>query len=161
MSRLGQKFILSTMAVVAGVVGGIIFVLHDGAIQKDDYSLYLDGEKQETLSFSVEDMFPGDNVSYQVRVSFDKAGDKTVKIRFEGEGELAPYLEVSLLHGGEVVDSATLAEYIDGRKVQIPAYFAKDEAQEITLQYSLDAEVGDEAQGAEADFRVIFSSSGK
>ncbi len=155
--RIGHFVIACGIAAVLTVGGIAVYKVYTDRDQSADYTLVIDGEEQEALSFSLTEIYPGYSASYSVRIKTPADKPSGLSVHFAGEGTLAPFVEVTFSRGEETLYTATLEECLKGEEILLIAA-EKSETKEISLTYSMDLEVGDEAQNTEADFRVIFSA---
>lgn len=135
--------ILGVLA-VAAAIGAALFVNYYVA---SDNVISLDDNESETLSFTCENMSPGDESSsdYILEIVF---ADEVSFTFVEGEESgLLPYLDAEIVLDGVSVYSGPLEEAI-GERLVAPA--GEDSA--LTVTFSLDLSVDNSAQGKSAQF---------
>ncbi len=157
MGRRIDYLLVCAIAGVSTVGAAATITLYQDQDMHMDYTLHL-GEKMQTeeLSFSLADIVPGSSASYTIKIQAEENKPYTLTVEFSGEGALLPFVDLATYCGGRQIHIAPLTDYIAGETISLPVDFTGGQSQEIELTYSMALDVGDEAQGAEADLRVLF-----
>ncbi len=126
----------------------------------DDVTIVLDQTPQTQLEVELYDMYPGASKSYEIHLKADLGKTYNLALNFQKTKActIAQFIDVQVKLGDELIDSAKLEEYLDGKKVSFPMDFDSQTMIDIEIIYSMDDSVGDEAQNTTADFNLILSA---
>lgn len=113
-----------------------------------------DEEPSRELSVTLSDFVPGRTQSTDITLAAANGESFVITLAFtrEEESPLADFLTVTISVGDKTIETATLAAYLDGKTIAFDYVATKDET--LTISYTMPETVGDEAQGATADFRL-------
>ncbi len=152
-------FVACVAAVSVTVTAGILWELYKGK-QKTPQGEELVLKQDESLQFNVslEGFASGDSTAYDVELLGE--GEQSYTLAFEKNGnvELAQFVDVRVAYGEVVLAEGKLSEYLQGRTAEFSLFLVESEPQYIAIIYSMDIEVGNEAQNTVADFRTILTS---
>ncbi len=155
-------YILAVAMILVTVVGigiGIwSYTSHDAYINEKEITL--SDQTSSTLEVHLGGITPGDKVDYTLHLNANRGDGFQVEMQFAGTGNtaLAPYIDVEILLGTETVVSASLADLLEGESASFSADFTNTKNVDVTVIYKMKTSVGNEAQGAIADFDVILNS---
>ncbi len=126
-----------------------------------DTTIMVDGEELTTSEVSLSGMAPGETKAYTMSLTADKQGTYEVTLDFQGEGDnsLGAYVMVCITIGDSVIDEALLSEYLDGRAVNFRCDLTPETERLLKVTYAMDVDIGNEAQGATADFVIVLSAT--
>ncbi len=128
---------------------------------KTEVVVELDGQTQKELSVSLTDFYPGcEDKTYTIVLKAKEAGEYSVSLTFAKTGDvgLAPYVDVELYGQEKTLAEGKLSEFLNGKKTSIKTTLAAGETQEIKVTYGMGLEIGDEAQGQIADFKIVVTT---
>ena len=134
------------------------------SLSNDDESLKLDitvnGEKE--IRFDGLALIPGEEREYDAFFRSDIPGEYVLLLDFVESGDnnaLKEFAYARLEVGDSVICDEKFSELFDGDPVEIPAYLSKKEGCDLKITYYIPAEVGNEAENATADFKIVVSSA--
>lgn len=158
--RTSYIFILSFVAVtILGiVVGAWLFVGQEKYV--NEKTIALGEERQDEMDVKLSGLCPGMSRLYEINLRANSGDGFKITMAFErAEADsLAQFVDVEVRACGETVDSAKLSEYLDGKQISFPVKFDGVSEINVEIVYSMGRDVGDEAQNAEADFKIVISS---
>ncbi|MBO5046370.1 MAG: hypothetical protein J6C93_05820 [Clostridia bacterium] len=113
----------------------------------------------ETLEFKALSLIPGESVEYTISLKSDLVSNYLITLEFDETEDLGlkAFVDAVVSIGGTELYRGTLTDLFAGDPLSFE-YEIKEEAQEISIVYSMDREVGDSAQGAECKFDVLFTA---
>ncbi len=147
-----------TLAVL--VFGVWVFTSHDKYLNKSTVNLSNGDEVNAELGVDLGSLYPGASLSYTFNLKANKGDGFNITASFieKGPTTIKEYVNVEIRLNGERIDSDSLNAYLGGKTVNFRAEFGNTNLQEVELIYTMSAEVGDEAQGATADFDINISA---
>ena len=161
-SKWSYVLIFSIIVVtLAGIVIGILLLNRQNKFVSD-IELSESGVTQETFEVSLEDMYPGVGVDYTVNFSSEASRVYDIKVSFSSDGEtgMAPFIDVTLSLGGQIVQESRLDELLGGEEFLL-ALDASAGSSEVVFRYQMPLSVGNEAQNTAADFKVVIQAVAK
>ncbi len=151
----------STIAIAGAAVsvGAVAWIVHKKSQQDTlDARVVIEGVEKKELSVSLEDFCPGYSTSYSVLLQGKENLRLQIAFRPEEEVSLAPYIDVQILWDTECLSQGKLSEYLAGKETEFVGNFTQVSEQEIQIVYSMGLDIGDEAQNAVAEFKLILDS---
>lgn len=130
------------------------------SIQIDSEQITAGGSYEENLSFELLCFYPGVEKGYTLAITAPEASEYKLSLDFNEtqEGDLEKYLDVSIECGSVKVTRSLEALFAEGEKTQFICDLKKGEKVKIYINYSMPLETGNESQGAEAYFDIIFTA---
>lgn len=159
-----KKLHLILIAVVAVLLAGVVMlavVLFNNNEFIKNITLSPDGTTSEKLEFSANGMGPGGKPrEYTINLKSKLSDRYIVTLEFEEteEGTLKNFVNVTLQFGDEEPTTYLLAELLDGQTVTFECNINSGATFSIKVTYAIPSEVGNEAQGATADFDIILTA---
>ena len=113
-----------------------------------------------TVEFENLCLIPGESCEYTVSLESDMASECSLTLDFDEieEKDLKNYAYARLELNGEVVRDQLLKTLIESGDVVLDADFTESDKIELKIVYYLPAEVGNEAQNAEALFNLKITA---
>lgn len=103
-----------------------------------------DGTEYPDLFIAFKDAIPGDSFTQEIEVKTKNIKDETVKIYLHSENpnedyqEIMEYVDFTVTYEGEIISEGNLADGI------MLGTFTSDETMDITVEFSIPIEVGNE-----------------
>lgn len=117
-----------------------------------------EGQTSKVLEFSKLNLKPGDKCQYTINLVCELEGDYKIILEFKDRGgELKKFVNVSVDLQGKNLASQGLDQIFGAQKIETQATLTADEPEKLLIGYELPLTVGNEAQGAVADFEVIVT----
>ncbi|MBQ8319672.1 MAG: hypothetical protein IJX81_02225 [Clostridia bacterium] len=122
-------------------------------------TLTQDGIAKDTLHVEDLNVTPGKQVQVKAKISCQADGNYEFTLTFieTAESPLKDFLDVTVEKGGRTVAQAPLSELLSGGTMSFRQQVFEQESFDLIIIYSMDIDVSDEAQGAEASFDVELS----
>ena len=157
--KKGTAYILICLTVVMSLIGLLIWYnVAKTAGEKNpmEVDITLNGNTTRELSVDFKDLNPGTDGQYVINLKAQNAKDYSVVLRFHGEGKIKDYIDVEITTDAEgfECEKKKLADLLDGEEIALGKG-----ATRITVSYSMPVDVGNEAQGAEANFFIELVAS--
>ena len=102
-------------------------------------------------------LMPGESKEYTVNLICDATGSYYIYVDFDEkiDGGMKEFVDVYISANGELIYVGTLFDMLDNDTVvETLGELDEEEPFEITIQYTMPQEIGNEAQGSYADFDV-------
>ncbi len=149
---------LVAITAIGLLIGTWLYVSQDKYINRK--VLVLSDKEQTEMEVWLGGIAPGVDMSYTIDLKANRGDGFDVLMQFEPDvgNSLAKFLDVEVLVEGQSVGKGSLIEFLDGRSLSFRADFKNKPRVEVTFIYSMGIDVGDEAQGATADFDIILTS---
>lgn len=157
-ARLSKKvkWILTLSCVVMALIGILLYFLLSSEDKLERYTtVRINGETVKTFSSDVGGIYPGEKTEYEITLVGADAENLfvTLDFRCREDGELKKFVKVKITSGETSIEK-TLAELLtDGEVVSL----GKNTTQ-INIVYSMDAAVGNEAQGTNVAFYIDLAA---
>ncbi len=156
-------YILILALVVVTIVGIALGVNNIRRNNTDvaDTAIYVNGERVTSSAVSLHGMIPGGQKKYEFALTADKkaAYHVTLEFRKSGENTLGDYVTARVMLGDQLIEEDQLSQLLLGEAVEFDCNLTRDDTM-LCITYDMSSEVGNEAQGAKADF-VIFITAQK
>ncbi|MBR3804174.1 MAG: hypothetical protein IKJ14_02350 [Clostridia bacterium] len=152
--------LIISFIVVAFISIAIIFNNLDARSEFTN-SVKIDGSGYAEKEIEVRNLqlHPNESKSYTIEVAPEFGGDYEISINYQEikDGGLKEFVTVSFSVDGKQVQSSSLKNLLDGKSsIVILQNFSEDKPLKLTVTYIMPYEVGNEAQGAYADFDVTL-----
>ncbi len=151
---------LLILVTVTGIVLGT-YNMRKRNTNVTDAVIIADGGTVTSDSISIPEIAPGESGAYTLYLVGDRNAVYTITMGF-AEGEvttLAAYVKAEITIGGNKIEEAMLTEYFDDRQIKFDCRLSKKNDTPLTLRFFMDESIGNEAQGATADFTVTFTAN--
>lgn len=116
----------------------------------------------QTVEFENLCLLPGEQCSYTLSMSSEKAEKYDLKLQFveTEEKTLKHFAYVRIESDGQILCDQLLAEAFESDAMVLPMDFSQNRNTELTVTYYMPSEVGNEAENAEAifDLRIVASN---
>lgn len=142
--------------IIIGAVLSVYWLTRDKRVIEVD----LDAEDAQVVKFDDLCLLPGESSGYTLSFSGEYSKEYNVKLRF---GDMAPeqalkhYARLRLEQDGEVLYDELLSDTFEGDAIKLKMKLI-GKTQDIEVRFYLPADVGNEAQGAEADFELLITA---
>ncbi len=146
------KIILTLACVAAAFIGVLLYFLLSGEDKLERYTtVKINGETVKTFSSDVGGIYPGQKAEYEITLVGAEADNLfvTLDFRCKEDGELKQFVKVKIT-AGETSIEKTLAELLSDDEI---VSLGKN-VRQITIVYSMDLDVGNEAQGTNVAFYI-------
>jgi hypothetical protein len=146
----------ATILVGVGVMSYFIFISED----TDTIELKITTNGSKTVEFHDLGLIPGASCEYSIALRSDVKGEYSLSIRFTGNGRgtLQNYIFAKLYIDGEIICDRPLHELFDDGNVTFSSHLSKKEGADIIVVYYMPEDIGNEAEGATADFNLIIDA---
>lgn len=162
MKKVNRIMIVILVLLIGVGLGLLIWLLcsNDTVVRKVE--LRSDGETREELSFSAENILPGNTREYTIIVHSGEGGeyDVTFACKDVTGGELWKYLDFGLEYNGTKKELA-FGDLVAGTKLSFEVEMKKGGTAEFTVTYTMPREVGNEAQYETTDFTLLLTAQRK
>ncbi len=149
--------------ILTGAVLSAYFLI--SANQKQIIKIEIEDSSTENgvlVPFEHLGLAPGEECSYTLIVDVKDANQYDLALAFyeKADGALADYAHVRVESNGEVLRDQRLAELFEDNLLTMHVDLRGKKRERVKITYYLPAEVGNEAQGAEAVFELLVSAKG-
>lgn len=147
--------LLAVMSVVL-----IVFVEHAHDRFKENITVSADGVTESVQVVRDLKLSPTETKEYSVNLVCEASGDYYISIDYteKQDGGMKSFVNVTVSLGEEVMYEGSLIELLDADKViDFEGTLEADDPLPVTIRYEMPYDVGNEAQGTTADFKVKFS----
>ncbi len=126
----------------------------------NEKTIVIDEKTQTEMDVSLHDICPGMSVSYYINLKANENDRFKALMDFQKteSDSLAAFIDVDILVNGTKISSSKLSEHLGGKQIEFDANFENTSEIRIEIVYSMDLEVGDEAQNTTADFNIVLSA---
>ena len=149
--------IISILAVVCCVTWVLLDNFYDRFSGDFNFDLDSDINTTEQLDMGELRLLPGESVSYNIVLNSKDDGIYSVALDFneEVDGGLRQFVNVSATLNGVRIAEGGLSElFEEKRTVEFPAKIPAGETAELTVTYSMPAEIGNEGMNVFSDFYI-------
>ena len=150
------KIILTLACVAAAFIGVLLYFLLSGEDRLERYTtVKINGETVKTFSSDVGGIYPGQMTEYEIALVGAEAENLfvTLDFRCKEDGELKQFVKVRIT-AGETTIEKTLAELLSDDEI---VSLGKN-VRQINIVYSMDLDVGNEAQGTNVAFYIDLAA---
>ncbi len=156
-------YILILSLVLLTSVGAVLGIWNYTSGEKfaNGKTIVLNEETKTEMEVNLSGICPGDSTSYGIHLEARESDlfDVTMNFKKTGQDSLARFIDVTVKLDGENISTAKLTDYLDGKSIAFPTDFDGRSTVKLEIVYSMDLEVGDEAQNTAADFNVILTAT--
>ncbi len=143
---------------IAGIVAINVIALTqmDSKDFFDDVVVEVNDKKTRGIDVTLTDFLPGESRTYEILLKNegDKEYELAMRFKKSGQDTLAPFIDVTVKIGEEQLLAKKLSEAFTSEEISLPVNLEVGSETKIEITYSMDLEVGDEAQKTEADFEI-------
>ncbi|MBE6655512.1 MAG: hypothetical protein E7609_01410 [Ruminococcaceae bacterium] len=147
--------------IITGAGLSVYFVTNTD--RRDVVRVELNDEETERITFNAEGLLPGREVGYDISLHTNLSGTSSVSIGFEEEtqtaGGLRDFVWVRLVNEGRTLYEATLTDALTSGSVTLEEDLASGETITLGVLYYMPREIGNEAQGLDAEFTLSVCAS--
>ena len=151
-------FIIALVFSVAIILGVFIPIILDG---KSDHGEVIamdeEGVVFKTIHVDDLDINPGCKKTYQTELSCNATGEYCFSFDFieKAEGKLKNYINITIKLDERIIYSGSFLELLENEEsIVINTILDHDKYSYLTFCYEMPEEIGNEAQGATADFDI-------
>ncbi len=143
---------------------GIVFFFYIRQAQSDfteEITVEINGATTSVLKIGELNLKPGEDREYAVKLKSRADGEYKIGLNFAEttDGGLKGFIDTEITCGGETY-TKTLLELLSGEEeIAFICPLKGDVATRIFIHYYMPIEVGNEAQGAVADFDVVLTAT--
>lgn len=156
-----KKYILLAAIAAVMILGVVILavVISTGDDFVHNITLAENGRTMQKLEFSVSGLAPGGSREYTLNLKSQVDAHYSIALDFaeQGDGALKNFVDVTILCG-EQSHTYSLADLFEGKTTQFDLDIGRGRSAVITITYSMPQSVGNEAQGATADFVINLTA---
>ena len=148
------------------IIGGIVlgeYVLKSQDDFTKNITLTGEGAVSEDMDFSLEGFYPGYSAKYTIKFGSAAALGYDAAVSFEEDGDcsLSEYVRVKMTLNGNALAEGTLESFLSGDSTSFTLENLDDGGAILVLEYSMPADVGNEAQGTVANFKLSVTAQAK
>lgn len=150
--------IVICVTILLGVALTIYFLTADKHIIK----VSIDPNEAKTIRFEELYLRPGESCEYTLSLSSEYAEKYQLILRFEDQNTkltLKDYAYVRMEKDGEVLCDTRLSELFEKQAIELAVDFSDGETHDIKTTFYMPEDVGNEAQNAEADFKLLVTAT--
>lgn len=151
--------IASSLLIIVGV--GLMY--HEVTHPSDEevINVHIEEGSIETIEFAQLSLVPGATADYLVRIKSEMAEHCELVMSFKetGESPLKNFAYVRIISGNNVLYDDLLATAFEEEQIVFNVDFDKNHNTELTVEYYMPIEIGNEAKNAEAFFELHISAS--
>lgn len=150
---------LLLLSVAILLVVGVSAYFRNAPSKSNTVEFRLKENETQSISFGSMELRPGESCAYTLLLSSEDA--KQALLQFEDREptlELKHYVRVRVEQDGAVLCDALLAELLEQNAAVPPAPFS-EQKQRFEITFYMPEDVGNEAQNAKADFRLLVTAS--
>lgn len=152
--------IVMSIIILIGIVLTVYFLTADKHVIK----ISIEPDETESVHFEKINIVPGDECEYTLLLSSEYEYEYELTLRFEDldpEQILKDYAYVRMERDGEIICDELLSKAFEGEKLVLSVNFLERETNDIRVIYYMPADVGNEAQNAEANFNLYITATNK
>lgn len=151
---------LITMSLLILLGAALIVYLRNA--EKNVIKLSIAPEETESIRFEHLGLRPGESCEYTILLSSEYASDYLLTLRFSDQDPtltLKQFTYVRMEKDGIVLCDTRLSELFAQEAITVPISFADDAKNEMRIIYYMPEDVGNEAQNAQADFKLLVTAT--
>ena len=150
--------IISSIMTIVGLL--LMYQTMEASKDQQVITVHIHEGEIETVAFADLTLVPGSSSQYIVKIKSDTAENCELSLDFvrTAQSPLEEFAYVRIISDGEVVYDALLAEAFE-TKLSLPVHFGLLHNTELTVEYYMPIEVGNEAKNAEAHFELHLTAS--
>lgn len=152
--------IAMSVLILVGAVLTICFSTSD----KHVIDVTVEADKTKSAHFEELCLRPGESCEYTLSLSGKYTKEYRITLCFEDQNPeltLKDHAYVRMEMGDEVLCDARLSEVLERDSIELDIDFTDGEKHEIKIVYYMTEDVGNEAQNAEADFKLLVTATDK
>ena len=114
------------------------------------------GDGSDTVTFEGLALIPGESREYTLELKCEIQTECDVVLKFEEEGDktLKNFVRVRIEYNGEEIKDALMADLFKSDELTFKSDLSKGKTGTIKITYYMPLEIGNEAEKAEADFKL-------
>lgn len=150
--------IVMCVVILLGVALTIYFLTADKHVIK----VSIEPDETKEIRFEELCLRPGESCAYTLSIRSGYAQKCRLTLRFEDQNTkltLKDHAYVRMEKDGEVLCDTKLSEIFEQQTVEVAVDFTDGESNDIRIIYYMPEDVGNEAQNAEADFRLLVTAT--
>lgn len=151
---INVTLIVMSVVILIGVALTIYFSTSDRHIIK----ISIEPDQTQAIRFEELYLRPGENCEYILSLSSEQAEVYRLVLCFEDQDPtltLKDYAYVRMEKGGEVLCDIRLSEAFEQAIIECSADFTDNKKDDVKIIYYIPENVGNDAQNAEADFKLL------
>lgn len=158
MKKVHVMIATTIAAIVLGSALLVILMVCDNQFIKN-VTLEANGTTYEKLEYYATGIAPGESREYTINLFSKVDGNYDLELAFseEGDSPLKEFVNV-VVTCGDQQEEYTLKELFKGQKINFTCRMGLKHDGAIIVKFVLPADVGDEAQGAVADFVIKLTA---
>ena len=152
--------VFTSLLILVGVL--LAEWIHYNRRDDDIIKVELSDGKTEVIDFESLSLLPGDSCEYTVKLKYNNFSEHDVILDFvdsDPQKTLKDYAYVKITAGKKVIYEDLLANAFENDNIVLHVDFTKGTNTELKIEYYLPLEVGNEAQNAEALFKLCLTAS--
>ena len=121
-----------------------------------------DGQISKVLEFSKLNLKPGDSCQYTVNLVCKAEGNYNITLEFKDKGgAMKQYVDAKVVLDNKTIAEQGLDELFETQSFKTEGVLTADEPAKLVISYEIPLSVGNEAQGAVADFDIVVTIESK
>lgn len=160
MRKVHIAIIISLTILIGAGVGILIWVLRANRSFVQDVELKSNGTTTQMLSYTAENILPGQQREYDLFVHCAEDGDFSLTFSGErtGEGELWKYLDLEIVCGEETKSAPLSALLEENSTLHFEIALEQDVPMHFIIRYVMPLNIESEAMGERADFILLLTA---
>lgn len=158
-----KKIINITLIVMSAMVMlGVGLSIHFLTESKNVINVEIEPGETKAVSFEELCLRPGESCEYTITLDSEYSEKIRISLRFEDNAPaltLKNYVYVRVEKDGEVLCDELLAQMFERTEVSLSANFSSRKKNKLKIVYYMPEEISNEAQNAEADFKLLFTAT--
>ncbi len=148
---------ISSMILIGGGIMGYFVANPDRGAD----TISVDIGEGGTVAFEDLALLPGEQTKYEIELKGEIETECEVTLSFEEKSDktLKHYVYAKVEHNGEVIADKSLSELFEGEVFKFKSDLTKGKISTLTITYYMPADVGNEAENAEADFVLHITAA--
>lgn len=165
MKRKFFNFVLIFSLCVSAASG--VWLLVDSNTAHDEFAqqIVIETDEQQTVKnfeFESLNLKPGESCKYTIQLVCRAEGEYQISVVFcDKGGTLKNFVDVTVLLDGKKLASGEMSEIFGNDNIVTKSNLTAEDASELSIIYEMPPTVGNEAQGATADFDVTVTIGGE
>ena len=151
--------IVALLLLVVMSVVLFVFIEYAHEVFEENITVSADGVTRSVKAVKDLKLNPTESKEYNVNLVCEASGDYHISLDFKEkrDGGMKKFVNVTVSLGDDVMYEGDLATLLDTEKViEFDGTLEADDPLPVTVRYEMPREIGNEAQGTSADFKVNF-----
>lgn len=141
---------------------GVALTIYCLTADKHIIKVSIEPDETKAIRFKELFLYPGESCEYTLSLSSEYAKKYQLALCFEDQNlelTLKNYAYIRMEKDGNVLCDTQLAEIFKRQTIELAVDFTDGETNDIKIIYYMPEDVGNEAQNAEADFKLLVTAT--